>query len=139
MSGHGLTPQVLDVRDTATISLATAAAAMQQLQARQESVSAENLAEDNSAELVGIAISFAALTTILLGLRFYAKRFQAGGIFADEVFLVLAYLVNLGMCAIGISEWARPSCFRLEYIDVFVIPAKIRRVTDNFVFFTWQS
>lgn len=68
------------------------------------------LAEDRSYQLVGISIAFAVLTTIILGLRFYAKRFQGGGIYADDMFLSAAYVVNLGMCAVGISKW-------LEFAD----------------------
>lgn len=83
--------------------LATAAAAAA-MQTRAES--SVDLAEDNSSELVGISISFAVLTTILLAARFYAKRFQAGGVFADEIFLLLAWIVNLGMCALGVGELA---------------------------------
>lgn len=62
------------------------------------------LAEDRSYQLVGISIAFAVLTTVILGLRFYAKRFQGGGIYADDMFLSAAYVVNLGMCAVGISK-----------------------------------
>lgn len=64
------------------------------------------LAEDRSGVLVGIAISMAALTTAILGLRFYAKRFQGGGFFADDAFTVASYIVNLGMCAVGIREFS---------------------------------
>lgn len=74
------------------------------LQTRQETFSAAYLAEDRGPELVAISIAFAVLTTITLALRFYAKRFQNGGFFADEVFLTLAYVVNLGMCAVGIGK-----------------------------------
>lgn len=84
------------------------AAVVQQLQARAEEEAAtvrpENIADDRSGQLVGISIAFAVMTTILVALRFYAKRFQSGGIFADEVYLVLAWGVNLGMCALGIGE-----------------------------------
>lgn len=106
MNGHVLPPlQILDVRDTAAMGLATAAnAAVQQIQTRNDAASAEYHAEDSSGELVAISVAFAVLTTLLLCLRFYAKRFQTGGIFADEIFLVLAWFVNLGMCALGIGE-----------------------------------
>lgn len=101
-------PRALGIRlvDSSTTAMGgLAAAAVQQLQAREEeTVSAGYIAEDNSGQLVGISIAFAVITTILVGLRFYAKRFQAGGIFADEVFLVLAWVVNLGMCALGVGE-----------------------------------
>lgn len=71
---------------------------------RRAVLTAEYLAEDRGYQLVGISIAFAVLTTIILGLRFFAKRFQGGGIYADDMFLCAAYVVNLGMCAVGISE-----------------------------------
>ncbi|KAJ0114981.1 integral membrane protein [Diaporthe amygdali] len=69
---------------------------------RRAVITAEYLAEDRSSQLVGISIAFAVLTTIILGLRFFAKRFQGGGVYADDMFLIAAYVVNLGMCAVGI-------------------------------------
>ncbi|KAI3390406.1 hypothetical protein diail_9740, partial [Diaporthe ilicicola] len=69
---------------------------------RRAVLTAEYLAEDRSSQLVGISIAFAVLTTIILALRFLAKRFQGGGIYADDMFLCAAYVVNLGMCAVGI-------------------------------------
>lgn len=72
---------------------------------RRAELTAEYLAEDRSYQLVGISIAFAVLTTVILGLRFYAKRFQGGGIYADDMFLTAAYVVNLGMCAVGISKY----------------------------------
>ncbi|KAL1871105.1 hypothetical protein Daus18300_004850 [Diaporthe australafricana] len=69
---------------------------------RRAVLTAEYLAEDRGYQLVGISIAFAVLTTIILGLRFFAKRFQGGGIYADDMFLCAAYVVNLGMCAVGI-------------------------------------
>lgn len=65
----------------------------------------EYLAEDRSGQLVAISATFAVLTTLIIGCRFYAKRFQGGGFFLDDGFILSAYIVNLGMCAIGISEW----------------------------------
>ncbi|KAH8748634.1 integral membrane protein [Diaporthe sp. PMI_573] len=69
---------------------------------RRAELTPEYLAEDRSYQLVGISIAFAVLTTVILSLRFYAKRFQGGGIYADDMFLSAAYVVNLGMCAVGI-------------------------------------
>ncbi|PSR78342.1 hypothetical protein BD289DRAFT_344144, partial [Coniella lustricola] len=60
------------------------------------------LAADRSSELVAVCIGFIVLTTVVLVLRFYAKRFQEGGFFADDGFLIAAYIDNLGMCAVGI-------------------------------------
>jgi hypothetical protein len=67
----------------------------------------EFLAEDAGHKLIEISVAFAALTTVVLGLRIYAKRFQAGGWGLDDVFLIAAYVVNLGMCAIGIRTFPR--------------------------------
>lgn len=65
----------------------------------------EFLAEDRRSVLVGISVSMAAVTTVVLLTRLYAKRFQGfGGFFSDDAFLLAAYIVNLGMCAVGISE-----------------------------------
>ncbi|KAG8161100.1 hypothetical protein KVR01_009364 [Diaporthe batatas] len=69
---------------------------------RRAELTPEYLAEDRSYQLVGISVAFAVLTTLILNLRFYAKRFQGGGIYADDMFLCAAYVVNLGMCAVGI-------------------------------------
>ncbi|KAJ0163890.1 hypothetical protein CTA2_2170 [Colletotrichum tanaceti] len=65
-------------------------------------LTAEYLAEDSSGELIGISVAFAVLTTFFLGLRLYAKRFTAGGYGVDDCFLVAAYFVDLGMCAVAI-------------------------------------
>ncbi|KAL0940005.1 uncharacterized protein CTRU02_206615 [Colletotrichum truncatum] len=65
-------------------------------------VTPEYLAEDSGNTLIGISIAFAILTTLFLGLRLYAKQFTAGGYGVDDYFLVAAYVVDLGMCAVGI-------------------------------------
>lgn len=66
--------------------------------------SAAFLAEDRRAVLVGVSITFMVLTTVVLLIRIYAKRFQGfGGFFADDAFLLAAYIVNLGMCVVGIG------------------------------------
>ncbi|TDZ28387.1 Satratoxin biosynthesis SC1 cluster protein 4 [Colletotrichum spinosum] len=62
----------------------------------------EYLAEDSGGTLISISVAFAVLTTLFLGLRLYAKQFTAAGYGIDDYFLVAAYLVDLGMCAIGI-------------------------------------
>ncbi|TLS26808.1 hypothetical protein PpBr36_04800 [Pyricularia pennisetigena] len=61
------------------------------------------LAENRSGVLQGIAISFAIITTVMLALRFFSKfRFQAPGVEPFDIFLVAAYIITLGMCALGI-------------------------------------
>lgn len=62
------------------------------------------LGEDRSSVLVGISIAFAVLTTVALALRIWAKRFQGGRFYIDDVLLLAAYVINLGMCADGIRE-----------------------------------
>lgn len=73
--------------------------------ATTEIVTPAFLAEDRSQVLVDISIAFIVLTTVVLAARFYARRFQGlGGFHADDAFVLAAYVVNLGMCAVGISE-----------------------------------
>ncbi|TLD24091.1 hypothetical protein PspLS_06970 [Pyricularia sp. CBS 133598] len=61
------------------------------------------LAENRAGVLQGIAIAFAVITTAMIALRFFAKvRFQSPGIELFDIFLVAAYIIILGMCAIGI-------------------------------------
>lgn len=83
-------------------------APIQQQQVTRAESSAGYLAEDRGGVLVGISVSMAVLTTVILALRFYAKRFQGGGFFADDAFTVASYMVNLGMCAVGIREYFYP-------------------------------
>lgn len=72
------------------------------------SPSPEFLAEDRRGQLVGTSITAVVLTTVVLGARFFGKRFQGGGFYYDDGFLLSAYIVNLGMCALGIGVWALP-------------------------------
>lgn len=72
-------------------------------------VSAAYLAEDRSGVLVGISIACIILTTLLLAARIYAKRFQGGKFYTEDAFTVASYIVNLGMCAVGISECSPPT------------------------------
>ncbi|OHF04244.1 integral membrane protein [Colletotrichum orchidophilum] len=67
-----------------------------------QKVTAEYLAEDSGSTLIGISIAFAVVTTFFLGLRLFAKRFTASGYGLDDYFLAAAYVVDLGMCAIGV-------------------------------------
>lgn len=81
------------------------AAQVDENMATTEDVSSEFLAEDRSQVLVDISIAFIVLTTVVLAARFYARRFQGlGGFHADDAFVLAAYVVNLGMCAVGIGE-----------------------------------
>lgn len=69
-------------------------------------MSSTDLAEDRSYRLVAVSAVFIILTTIVLSLRFYAKRFQERGFFSDDALLLAAYIINCGMCALGISQSA---------------------------------
>lgn len=69
------------------------------------------LAENRAEVLQRIAISLAVITTAMMALRFYAKvRFQSPGIELFDIFLIAAYIITLGMCALGISEPFFSSC-----------------------------
>ncbi|WDK13102.1 integral membrane protein [Colletotrichum graminicola] len=80
----------------------------------------EYLAEDSGNELISISIAFACLTTVFLALRLFAKRFTAGGYGIDDYFLAAAYVVNLGMCAVGIVMVKVGGVGRhVEYLEEF--------------------
>ena len=58
--------------------------------------------------LFAVSIAFIVLTTVFLALRFYATRvLRAISFGVEDVFLVAAYIVNLGMCALGIGSSPR--------------------------------
>ena len=65
--------------------------------------------DDSSGVLEGISIAFAVLTTVFLAIRLYSKRSTAGGYTVDDIFIVAAYVFNLGMCALGIGESPHPT------------------------------
>ncbi|KAH6693896.1 integral membrane protein [Plectosphaerella plurivora] len=74
------------------------------LQSRWNLPRAVNLEEDTGPVLEGVSIVFAILTTIFLGLRFYSKQFTgAAGFTIDDIFLAIAYVLNLVMCALGVT------------------------------------
>ncbi|KAK2035581.1 integral membrane protein [Colletotrichum zoysiae] len=80
----------------------------------------EYLAEDSGNELIAISIVFAVLTTVFLGLRLFAKRFTAGGYGIDDYFLAAAYIIDLGMCAVGIVMVKVGGVGRhVEYVEEF--------------------
>ncbi|KAK1593431.1 uncharacterized protein LY79DRAFT_514424 [Colletotrichum navitas] len=80
----------------------------------------EYLAEDSGNELISISIAFAILTTVFLALRLFAKRFTAGGYGIDDYFLAAAYVVDLGMCAVGIVMVKVGGVGRhVEYVEEF--------------------
>lgn len=63
------------------------------------------LGENRAGVLQGIAIAFVVITTVMIALRFFAKfRFQSPDPELFDVFLVAAYVITLGMCALGISK-----------------------------------
>ena len=78
------------------------------LNAGSGSLRPEDLGEDAGGVLDAISIAFAVLTSVFLVLRFYAKTLTAAPFGLDDVFLVSAYVVNLGMCAMGLGTCHRP-------------------------------
>lgn len=65
----------------------------------------ERLDDSQAYILDNISIAFIVLTSVFLALRFWAKNFTAATfLYLDDVFLVAAYVVNLAMCAMGLSR-----------------------------------
>lgn len=58
-------------------------------------------------KLVVICITFAVLTTVTLGLRFWSKRFNNARIDLDDLLLVAAQVSYLALCTLGIRESRR--------------------------------
>ncbi|KAK0625011.1 hypothetical protein B0T17DRAFT_475005, partial [Bombardia bombarda] len=65
-------------------------------------LSREFLEEYTGGTLVGISIGFAVLTTVVLGLRFWARKFQGAEIGLHDALIVGAFVANLGLCFLGI-------------------------------------
>lgn len=80
-----------------------AAEAMAMLSSRE--VSEAFLRQDDGNRLVGISIAFIILTTIFIGLRLFSRRFTVAPLGLDDFFILAAYVVDLGMCAICIGEF----------------------------------
>ena len=54
--------------------------------------------------LIGVCALFIVLETVALGLRFYARRYTSTQLGWDEVLLPIAWVLNIGLCALCISE-----------------------------------
>lgn len=74
-------------------------------------LSFEELGEYSGDKVLAISIPFTVLTTIFLGLRFCSKRLMRSRSGLDDLLLVVAYFVNVGLCAIVIGESACKQCF----------------------------
>ncbi|KAF2179123.1 hypothetical protein K469DRAFT_674827 [Zopfia rhizophila CBS 207.26] len=65
--------------------------------------SPEYLAEDSGPTLVAIGALFICLDTIFVALRFYARRLNKSPIGLDDLVIPFAWLVNVGLCILGIT------------------------------------
>lgn len=65
--------------------------------------------EDKGSVLIGVSVGCALATTLVLAGQFYSKRFGAATLGLDDAFLSVAYIVNLSMCALGISKFSLSS------------------------------
>lgn len=74
-------------------------------------LSFEELGEYSGDKVLAISIPFTVLTTIFLGLRFCSKRLMRSRSGWDDLLLVVAYLVNVGLCAIVIGKLSCEQCF----------------------------
>ncbi|KAK7917609.1 hypothetical protein PG985_011217 [Apiospora marii] len=71
------------------------------------------LDDDEGYILVNVSIAFAVLTSVFLGLRFWAKAFTSQKFGLDDTFLLLAYVVNLGMLMTKVGGVGR----HVEYLE----------------------
>ena len=67
-------------------------------------ISLEELGEYSGGKLLAISIPFTVLTTIFLVLRFLSKRLVRSRSGLDDLLLVVAYLVHVGLCAVVIGR-----------------------------------
>lgn len=67
-------------------------------------ISFEELDDYSGDKVLAISIPFTVLTTIFLGLRFLSKRLMRSRSGLDDLLLVVAYLVNVGLCAVVIGR-----------------------------------
>lgn len=68
------------------------------------SLTVEELDDYSGNKGVAASTVFLCLTTIFLGLRFYAKRLMRSQSGWDDLLLVGAYLCNTGMCVVMIGR-----------------------------------
>lgn len=74
-------------------------------------LSFDELGEYSGDKVLAISIPFTVLTTIFLGLRFCSKRLMRSRSGLDDLLLVAAYFVNVGLCAIVIGKLGCEQCF----------------------------
>lgn len=65
----------------------------------------EFIHENRGPTMEGTCIAFAVLTTIFVPLRFWARTIRMAALGFDDVLILAAYIVNLGLCALGIREY----------------------------------
>lgn len=66
-------------------------------------VSVEELDDYSGNRVIATSIIFFVLTTVFLGLRFYAKKLMRSRSGLDDLLLVGAYICNTGSCVVVIG------------------------------------
>ncbi|MCJ1308866.1 hypothetical protein MMC25_002521 [Agyrium rufum] len=64
----------------------------------------ELIAADRGYQLIGVAASFIILQTIIVGLRFLARRLNQSKLALDDWLMIPSLIMNLGLCAEAITE-----------------------------------
>ncbi|KAI6438582.1 hypothetical protein MCOR07_011682 [Pyricularia oryzae] len=64
----------------------------------------EYYAEDRGPKLIAISCAFAVVTTVVVLLQFYAKRYSAPRFDTYDFFLIGGYVLNLVACAMAIAS-----------------------------------
>lgn len=77
------------------------------------SLSFEELDDYSGDKVLAISIPFTVLTTIFVALRFCSKRLMRSRSGLDDLLLVVAYLVNVGLFAVVIGQL---SCITASYL-----------------------
>lgn len=65
----------------------------------------EYYAEDRGTKLIAIACTFTVITTVVVTLQFYAKRYSAPRFDTYDFFLLGGYVLNLVVCAMAIGQY----------------------------------
>lgn len=65
----------------------------------------EYYAEDRGPKLIAISCAFAVVTTVVVLLQFYAKRYSAPRFDTYDFFLIGGYVLNLIACAMAIGQF----------------------------------
>jgi hypothetical protein len=69
-----------------------------------DAITPEFLAEDLSPTIIALSSLMAAFCTVFVGLRYWARYLMQTSLGADDFLLPLAWLSQMGLCIVGISQ-----------------------------------